>query len=130
MSLTPPQAKMSTHLGGFLVLLAKTMAFVSIFNFMMITRIQYYNADDDAIRSIFPHYIYFLFTTTIVVLIAMCLIYVFVIPSEIKFSNRQSVKDNRNPLFDLLKETNADIQDLKKEIIEMKEANNGIHNVR
>jgi len=119
----PRQAKMSTHLGGFLVLLAKTMAFVSMVNFIMITRIQYFNSDDDFIRSIFPHYIYFLFATTILVLIAMTLIYIFVIPSEIKFGNTQSIKDERNPLYNLLEVVSADVKELKREVAEMKEAN-------
>ena len=130
MPLTPPQVKMSTHLGGVLMLLAKTMAFVSMFNFAMITRLQYYNADDDIIRTIFPHYSWFLFAVSIAVLIAMALIYIFVIPSEIKFNNRQSVKDDRNPLFNLLKEVSADLKEVKKEMAEMKESNNGIHNAR
>lgn len=125
MSLIPRQAKMSTHLGGVLMLLAKTMAFVSMANFAMITRIQYYNADDDIIRIVFPNYSWFLLAVSIIVLIAMALIYIFVIPSEIKFGNIQSVKDNRNPLFDLLEEVSADIQDLKKEIAEIKEKQNG-----
>ena len=123
----PKQVKMNTYLGGVLMLLAKTMAFVSMFNFAMITRIQYYNADDDIIRSIFPHYSWFLFATSIAVLFAMGTIYVFVIPSEIKFNNRQSVKDDRNPLFNLLKEVSADLKEIKKEIAEMKESNNENH---
>lgn len=123
-TLIPQQKRMSTHLGGFLMLLAKTMAFVSMFNFAMITRIQYYNADDDIIRTIFSNYWWFLFAVSIAVLIAMALIYVFVIPSEFSFSNRQSIKDNRNPLYNLLTEVSADVQELKKEITEMKEKQN------
>lgn len=123
----PKQKNMDTHLGGILMLLAKTMSFVSMFNFAMITRIQYYNADDDIIRIIFPNYWWFLFAVSIAVLIAMALIYVFVIPSEIKFNNIQSIKDNRNPLFDLLKEVSADLKEVKKEVAEMKEANNENH---
>ena len=126
-SFIPKQAKMNTYLGGALMLLAKTMAFVSMFNFAMITRIQYYNADDDLIRTTFPHYGYFLLATSFMVLIAMVLIYIFVIPSEIKFSNRQSIKDERNPLFNLLKEVSADLKEIKKEIAEMKETNNENH---
>ena len=91
-NIIPKQMKMSTHLGGVLMLLAKTMAFVSMFNFMMITRLQYYSAEDDYIRSVFPHYSWFLFAVSIAVLIAMGLIYVFVIPSEIKFCNYQGIK--------------------------------------
>lgn len=124
MSLIPPQVKMSSHLGGFLLLLAKTMAFVSMINFAMITRIQYYNADDDIIRTVFPNYSWFLFAVSICVLIAMALIYIFVMPSEFKFSNRQSVKDNRNPVFNLLKEVSKDVQELKKEVADIKEVNN------
>lgn len=124
MSLIPKQLKMSTKLGGVLVLLSKTMAFVSMFNFAMITRIQYYNADDDVIRIIFPKYNWFLFTVSIFVLMAMAFIYIVVIPSEIKFGNTQSTKDDRNPIFNLLKEVNVNINELKKEIAELKEANN------
>lgn len=120
MPLIPKQKKMSAHLGGFLILLAKTMAFISMFNFVMITRIQYYNADDDIIRTIFPHYIWFLFAVTIVTLFAMIAIYVFVMPSEFMFSNRQSIKDERNPIYNLLKEMSSEVKEIKEEIVNMK----------
>ena len=119
----PRQVRMSTGLGGVLMLLAKTMSFVSMFNFAMITRIQYYNADDDIIRTIFPNYAWFLFVISIAVLIAMALIYVIVIPSEIKFNNYQAIKDERNPLFNLLKEVSADLKEVKKEVAELKGKN-------
>ena len=120
MSIIPKQMKMSTQIGGFLMLLARTMSFVSIFNFIMITRIQYYNNDDDFIRIIFPHYSWFFSVVVVVTLIAMTIIYVFVIPSEIKFSNYQSVKDERNPLFNLLKEVSEELKEVRKELDELK----------
>ena len=98
------------------MLLAKTMAFVSMFNFAMITRIQYYSPNDDYIRTIFPHYFYFLLTVTIFVLIAMTLIYIFVMPSEIVFNNQQANKDERNPLYNLLEEVSSDLKDIKSEL--------------
>ena len=119
----PRQMRMSTGLGGVLMLLAKTMSFVSMFNFAMITRLQYYNADDDIIRILFPSYAWFLFVISIAVLIAMALIYVIVIPSEIKFNNYQAIKDERNPLFNLLKEVSADLKEVKKEVAELKGKN-------
>lgn len=107
---------MSTELGGILMLLTKTMSFVSMFNFAMITRLQYYSPEDDYIRTIFPHYGYFLMIVCIGVIIIMLIIYIFVIPSEIIFNNHQSIKDNRNPLYDLLEEVNIGIQELKEEV--------------
>lgn len=121
MSFIPNQIRMSTRIGGFLMLLAKTMSFVSIFNFILITRIQYYNADDDFVRTVFPNYTFFLSLVIIVTLIAMTVIYVFIIPSEIKFGNQQSVKDGRNPVYNLLEEVKMDVLELKKEISELKE---------
>ena len=123
----PKQVKMNTYLGGILMLVAKTMSFVSMFNFAMITRMQYYNADDDMIRTVFPNYAWFLFAISIGVLIAMGIIYIFVIPSEIKFNNRQSVKDDRNPLFNLLEEVSNDLKEVKKELAEIKETKNENH---
>ena len=102
------------------MLLAKTMALVSMFNFAMITRLQYYSPNDDYIRTIFPHYYWFLLTVTIFVLIAMTIIYIFVMPSEIVFNNQQANKDERNPVFNLLTEIRADIQELKEELKELK----------
>jgi hypothetical protein len=46
----------------------------------------------------------------------MLIIYLFVIPSEIIFNNYQSIKDNRNPLYDLLEEANTGIQELKEDV--------------
>jgi len=45
----PKQKKMSAHLGGFLILMGESMFFISMFNFMLITRIQYYAVGDDYI---------------------------------------------------------------------------------
>ena len=117
----PQQKKMSSKLGGVLMLLAKTMAFVSMFNFAMITRLQYYNSDDDIVRVLFPTYGWFLFAVSIGVLLAMALIYIFVIPSEFTFSNRQSIKDERSPIYNLLKEVSEDLKKVKKEVAELKE---------
>lgn len=119
-SLMPQQRKMSSKLGGFLMLLAKTMAFVSMFNFAMITRLQYYNSDDDIVRVLFPTYGWFLFAVSVGVLFAMGVIYVFIMPSEFMFSNRQSIKDERNPIYNLLEEVSTDLKDLQIEVSELK----------
>lgn len=116
----PKQKKMSSRLGGVLSLLAKTMAFVSMFNFAMITRIQYYSPEDDYIRTIFPHYYYFLLTVSAGVLCAMAIIYIFIMPSEFLFSNQQAVKDNRSPIYNLLTEVSTDIKKLQQEIETLK----------
>jgi len=55
--LIPKQKRMSTTLGGMLILVGETMFLFSLFNFVLVTRIQYYNPGDAYMRQLFPRHI-------------------------------------------------------------------------
>ena len=56
----PQQKRMSTTMGGLLILVSETMFLFSMLNFLLVTRIQYYNPGDPYMRQLFPHYLVFL----------------------------------------------------------------------
>jgi hypothetical protein len=125
MSLTrliPKQKRMSTTLGGMLILLSETMFMFSLLNFLLITRIQYYNPGDAYMRQLFPHYLIFLGMLIAAALLGMIFVYVFILPSKMVFSQQQAVKDDRSPTHNLLIEVNNEIKGLKKDIEALKQS--------
>ncbi|KAF5413192.1 MAG: hypothetical protein C5S43_00665 [Candidatus Methanocomedens sp.] len=56
----PQQKRMSTILGGMLILVSETKFLFSMLNFVLVTRIQYYNPGDAYMRQLFPNYLLFL----------------------------------------------------------------------
>lgn len=125
MSLTrliPKQKRMSTTLGGMLILLSETMFMFSLLNFLLITRIQYYNPGDAYMRQLFPHYLIFLGMLISAALLGMIFVYVFILPSKMVFSQQQAVKDDRSPTHNLLIEVNNEIKGLKKDIEALKQS--------
>lgn len=114
--LIPRQRKMSTRLGGFLILMSETMFLFSILNFLMISRLQYYSSGDSYIRAIFPHYLLFLGAMGFVGVTAMWIIYVYILPSKQRFSQEQAVKDNRSPTYDKILEVQGELAETRKMI--------------
>ncbi|MCG7849364.1 MAG: hypothetical protein MIO93_09335 [ANME-2 cluster archaeon] len=51
----PQQKRMSTTVGGMLILVSETMFLFSMLNFVLVTRIQYYNPGDAYMRQLFPN---------------------------------------------------------------------------
>lgn len=117
--LIPRQRKMTTRLGGFLVLMGETMFLFSILNFLMISRLQYYNSGDSYIRVIFPHYLLFLGAMGLVGIAAMWTIYVYVLPSKQRFAEEQAIKDNRSPTYDRILEVQCELAEMRKAIEEL-----------
>jgi hypothetical protein len=113
---------MSTTLGGMLILLSETMFMFSLLNFLLITRIQYYNPGDAYMRQLFPHYLIFLGMLIAAALLGMIFVYVFILPSKMVFSQQQAVKDDRSPTHNLLIEVNNEIKGLKKDIEALKQS--------
>jgi len=66
----PQQKRMSTTMGGLLILVSETMFLFSMLNFLLVTRIQYYNPGDPYMRQLFPHYLVFLAALTSAALVA------------------------------------------------------------
>lgn len=109
----PKQRKMSTRVGGLLIMVGETMFLFSILNFIMITRLQYYSSGDSYIRTLFPHYIVFLIGLSVIAFIGMMFTYVYIFPSKQKFSQEQAIKDDRSPMY-------QKILEIQKELYEMR----------
>lgn len=119
--LIPRQRKMTTKLGGFLVLMGETMFLFSILNFLMISRLQYYNAGDSYIRAVFPHYFLFLGAMGFAGITAMWIIYVYVLPSKQRFAEEQAIKDNRSPMYDRILEVQGELAEMRQMMEELSE---------
>nr|WP_321497791.1 hypothetical protein [uncultured Methanolobus sp.] len=117
----PKQRKMSTRIGGLLIIVGETMFLFSLLNFLMITRLQYYNSGDSFMRTLFPHYLLFLAALFIVAFLGMWLTYVYVFPSKQRFSQEQAIKDDRSPMYNKILELENDIDELKQVVVEMSE---------
>ena len=121
----PKQRRMSTRVGGFLILISETMFLFSILNFLMISRLQYYSSGDSYIRTLFPHYIFFLGAMGFVGLTAMFFIYTYILPSKQRFSQEQAVKDARSPTYNKLLEVQGELADMRKLVEELTERIDG-----
>lgn len=117
----PKQRKMSTQVGGFLILVSETMFLFSILNFLMISRLQYYSSSDSYIRVLFPHYMIFLGAMGFVGLTAMFLIYTYILPSKQRFSQEQAVKDSRSPTYNKLTEVQAELAETRNLLVKLSE---------
>ena len=117
----PKQRKMSTRIGGLLIIVGETMFLFSLLNFLMITRLQYYSSGDSFMRVLFPHYLLFLAALFVVAFIGMWLTYVYVFPSKQRFSQEQAIKDDRSPMYNKILDLENDIDELKKVVFEMSE---------
>lgn len=127
-NIIPRQRMMSTRLGGFLMLISETMFLFSVMNFIMITRIQYYSAEDSYMRSLFPDYIYFLVALSLIALSGMWFAYVFIIPSKQKFSQEQAVKDARSPTYNRLLEMHEDLTRIEASILSLNQRLDSMQN--
>lgn len=118
----PKQKRMSTTLGGLLILVSETMFLFSMLNFLLVTRIQYYNPGDAYIRQLFPYYLLFLGVLGAAAFLAMIFVYVFILPSKMVFSQEQAVKDNRSPTYNLLAEVSRELKELRGEVKDLRQA--------
>lgn len=123
----PKQRKMSTKVGGLLIIVGETMFLFSL----LITRLQYYSSGDSFMRTLFPHYLFFLAALSIADFIGMWLTYVYVFPSKQRFSQEQAIKDDRSPMYNTLLEMKdelnvmrAIIEDLSSKVDSMTEKKN------
>ena len=116
----PQQKRMSTTMGGLLILVSETMFLFSMLNFLLVTRIQYYNPGDPYMRQLFPHYLVFLAALASAALVAMVIVYVFILPSKMVFSQQQAVKDDRSPTYNLLMEVHKELTELRSEVDEIR----------
>lgn len=52
----------------------------------------------------------------------MILVYIFILPSKMVFSQQQAVKDERSPTHNLLMEVHMELQELKGEVDSLRQA--------
>lgn len=124
----PKQRKMSTQVGGFLILVSETMFLFSILNFLMISRLQYYSSGDSYIRVLFPNYMIFLGAMGFIGLTAMFIVYAYILPSKQRFSQEQAVKDSRSPTYNKLIEIQTELAETRKLLVKLSERVDGLPN--
>lgn len=101
-------------IGAVYDLVGKAFFFVTIANFLLNTRLYYYNAGDTLIRDSFGSYRVFLITLASFGLVALTFVWVFILPSYNSYTQRQSVVDGRSPTYELLCEVNERLKRLEK----------------
>lgn len=119
--LIPEQKKISTRVGGILIIIGETMFLFSLLNFLMITRLQYYSSGDTFMRRIFPDYLLFLLGMFVVAFIGMWITYVYVFPSKQRFSQEQAIKDNRSPMYNKVVEVQDELMKMRETVEKLSE---------
>jgi predicted membrane protein len=119
--IVPEQKKISTRVGGLLIIVGETMFLFSLLNFLMITRLQYYSSGDTFMRRIFPDYMLFLLGMFVVAFIGMWITYVYVFPSKQRFSQEQAIKDNRSPMYNKIVEVQDELMKMRETVEKLSE---------
>lgn len=119
--MVPEQKKISTRVGGLLIIVGETMFLFSLLNFLMITRLQYYSSGDTFMRRIFPDYMLFLLGMFVVAFIGMWITYVYVFPSKQRFSQEQAIKDNRSPMYNKIVEVQDELMKMRETVEKLSE---------
>jgi len=117
----PEQKKISTRVGGLLIIVGETMFLFSLLNFLMITRLQYYSSGDTFMRRIFPDYLFFLLGMLLVAFIGMWITYVYIFPSKQRFSQEQAIKDNRSPMYNRIVEMQDELMKMRETVEKLSE---------
>ncbi len=111
---------MSATMGGLLILVSETMFLFSVLNFLLVTRIQYYNPSDSYyMRQLFPHYLAFLAALTCCAgdegsscTSSSC---------QARWCSPNSrLRDDRSPTYNLLREVHKELTELRGEVDEMR----------
>lgn len=98
-------------IGGTLWMLRQVTFYISIINFVMISRVFW--DTNTGIRSIFPNYWAFLFLGLgTITLVAMVIEYKVVLPSLFKFQQYQSYRLERSPIYKEVIELRRDVKKL------------------
>jgi hypothetical protein len=101
--------------GALYDLLGKAFFFVTVANFILNTRLYYYNTGDTLIRDSFSSYWLFLTALVSFGLVMLGFVWVFILPSYNSYAQKQSVIEGRSPMYELLCEMNERLKKLEKE---------------
>lgn len=112
--LIPPQIHIP-YIGGFLTLINQVMFFFSVFNFLMLSRITYYNSGDSFISMIFPSYLWFFAAYCVIGLILCVFVWVVILPSQNAFAQRQAVM-HHNPTYEKICLIEKKLEEIDKKL--------------
>jgi hypothetical protein len=100
--------------------LAGRVSFIfNCLNYLLMTRVYYFNTGDSLIRDTFKSYGLFLFTAFLLFAVLSVVLYVIVVPSHNKFVQDQSYIDGRSILYDSVCSVNDNVIELQKKIVEL-----------
>ena len=104
------------YIGALYDLSGRVFHFISIVNFMLVTRVYYYNPGDTLLQDIFGSYILFMIVCGIFGMVLAGLVYAVVVPSHNKYSQEQSVINGRSPTYEKICELEKKIDQLQKKL--------------
>ena len=110
---------MSTTMDGLLILVSETMFLFSMLNFLLVTRIQYYNPGDPCMRQLFPHYLVFLAALTCCAggERSSCTS----LSCQARWCSPSSrLRDDRSPTYNLLMGVHKELTEVRSEVDEMR----------
>ena len=104
------------YVGALYDLSGRVFHFISIANFLLVTRVYYYNPGDTLLQDTFGSYILFMIACGLFGVVLAGLVYVVIVPSHNKYSQEQSVIDGRSPTFEKICELEKKIDQLQKKL--------------
>lgn len=115
-----PKQKQIPYLGGFYTLACIVMSLISFGDLILRSRLYYYNVGDSLLKDIFGSYLLYMVACGFAGIILLIFAWMFLLPSNTKFVQEQSVIDGRNPMFEKILNIEKEILDIKTEIQELK----------
>lgn len=114
MQIKPPKQINVPYLGALWELYCRMAGIYGAFNTLMLTVVLY--STNDKIRSVFSSYWLFLGFIIILGIIGLLFVYIFLLPSSTIFIQKQSVIDNRNPVYNKICDNEKLLYEIKQSI--------------
>lgn len=114
-----------TWMGGFLIQMQQSLVYVGMLNIIMLAITMWYTAGYDIVQKYLPSVSIWHFLTGLAFgwLTIMFIDYKYLHPTRQKHQNRQVAK-HKNPAMELLQKADADNENMKKDIAQIKKALN------
>ncbi len=101
------------YIGALYDLSGRVFYFISVANFILMTRVYYYNQSDSLLRDIFGSYFVFMSVCGIFGMVMAAAAYACIVPSHNKYLQEQAVLDGRSPTYEKLCELEKKIDRLE-----------------
>lgn len=88
------------YIGAIYELSGRTIFILNLANLVLNTRIYFYNPGDSYLRDILASYLVFMSAAFSFAILSMTFMWVFVVPSHMKFNNDQRVANGIDPTFE------------------------------